>query len=132
MNIQVRRRFLITDRNPDIRLDYLITIAGHMATQSDLHRSVISLRYVPDKVIMQPESFGHYLDALGTLEWDSLEEAAAAVLNDVNNEIIARWLQVRISAPEQVHPGINAHEVLFEDRQPNWDNSRLLSRLKRH
>lgn len=132
MDIKDRRRFLITDRNPDVRLDYLITIAGHMAIHNDVDCSIISLRYVPDKVIMQPASFGHYLDALSTLGWDGLEEAAAAVLNDVNNEIIARWLQVRISAPRQVHPGIDAHEVLLEDRQPNWDNVRLLSRLKRH
>ncbi len=132
MDIKDRRRFLITARNPDAKLDYLIVIAGHMATHSNVNRSIISLRYVPDKMILQPASFGHYLDALSTLEWDGLEEAAAAVLNDVNNEIIARWLQVRISAPEKVHPSIDSHEVLLEDRQPNWDNARLLSRMKRH
>ncbi|MBT4933000.1 MAG: hypothetical protein HOL66_09100 [Rhodospirillaceae bacterium] len=132
MDIQERRRFLATERNPDIKLDYVITITGHMATHNDVERSVVSLRYVPDKMILQPATFGHYLDALGTLDWAALEEAAAAVLNDVNNEIIARWVQVGISAPDQVHPGIDSHEVLLEDRQPNWDNAGLLSRLKRH
>ncbi|MBC8270361.1 MAG: hypothetical protein H8E36_16605 [Rhodospirillaceae bacterium] len=132
MDIQERRRFLEAERNPDIKLDYVITITGRMATHSNVDCSVVSLRYVPDRVILKPTSFGRYLDALGTMDWAALEEAAAAVLNDVNNEIIARWVQVGIFAPDQVHPGIDGHEVLLEDRQPNWDNVGLLSRLKRH
>ncbi|NQU59232.1 MAG: hypothetical protein HQ513_18530 [Rhodospirillales bacterium] len=132
MDILKRRSFLVAERNPDIKLDYVITISGHMATHSEIDSSVVNLRYVPDKVILQPASFGRYLDALGTMDWAALEEAAAAVLNDVNNELITRWVQVGISAPDQIHPGIDRHEVLLEDRQPNWDNAGLLSRLKRH
>lgn len=132
MDIPQRRSYLKTVRNPDFKLDYVITITGHMATLSDEQSSAVILRYVPDKVILQPRSFGRYLDTIGTFEWKALEEAAAAVLNDVNNELIARWVQVGISAPDQAHPGIERHEVLLEDRQPNWDNAGLLSRLKRH
>jgi len=132
MDINTRRNFLEIERNPDVKLDYVITITGHMASHDEIDSSAVSLRYVPDKMILQPASFGRYLDALGTLGWAALEEAAAAILNDVNNELIARWVQVEISAPDQVHPGIDRHEVLLEDRQPNWDNAGLLSRLKRH
>jgi 7-cyano-7-deazaguanine reductase len=132
MEIIKRRSFLKTERNPDIKLDYVITITGHMARKDKIDSSAVSLRYVPDKVILQPVTFGRYLDAIGTLEWTALEDAAAAILNDVNNELIARWVQVWISAPDQIHPGIDRHEVLLEDRQPNWDNAGLLSRLKRH
>ncbi len=132
MDILERRNLLATERNPDIKLDYVISVTGHMATHGEVDSSSVSLRYVPDREILDPASFGRYLDALGTLKWESLEEAAAAVLNDVNNELVARWVQVAISAPDQVHPGIDRHEVLLEDRQPNWDNAGLLSRLKRH
>ena len=132
MDIHKRRILLLFERNPDIKLDYVISITGHMATPGEVDSSAIHLRYVPDKAILNPASFGRYLDALGTLAWKTLEEVAAAILNDVNNELITRWLQVSISAPDQVHHGIDRHEVLLEDRQPNWDNAGLLSRLKRH
>jgi 7-cyano-7-deazaguanine reductase len=132
MDIFERRNLLKTERNPDSKLDYVISITGHMATHGEVDSSAVYLRYVPDRVILNPATFGRYLDALGTLDWETLEEAAAAVLNDVNNELIARWVQVSISAPDQVHPGIDRHEVLLEDRQPNWDNTGLLSRLKLH
>lgn len=132
MDILERRKLLETEKNPDSNLDYVISITGHMATHDEVDSSTVNLRYVPDRDILNPASFGRYLDALGTVEWQSLEDAAAAVLNDVNNELIARWVQVSISAPDQVHPGIDRHEVLLEDRQPNWDNAGLLSRLKRH
>lgn len=132
MEILERRKFLKTVRNPDAKLDYVTSIAGQMTTLKEGDMSRVSLRYVPDKLILQPEAFGRYLDALGALEWPSLEEAAAVVLNDINNELIARWVQVSLSAPDKIHPGVDRHEVLLEDRQPNWDNAGLLSRLKRH
>jgi 7-cyano-7-deazaguanine reductase len=132
MDIQKRRTLLVCERNPDIKLDYVISITGHMAIPGEVDSSAIHLRYVPDKAILNPASFGRYLDTLGTLAWETLEEVAAAILNDVNNELVPRWLQVSISAPDQVHPGIDRHEVLLEDRQPNWDNAGLLSRLKLH
>jgi len=132
MDIFERRSLLATERNPDSKLDYVITITGQIAAHREPDSSSINLRYVPDKVILQPVSFGRYLDALGTVDWTALEEVAAAVLNDVNNELIARWVQVGISAPGQTHLGIDRHEVLLEDHQPNWENAGLLSRLKRH
>ena len=132
MDILERRNLLATERNPDSKLDYVISITGHMATFGEVDSSAVHLRYVPDKVILNPAAFGRYLDTLGALESATLEDAAAAVLNDVNNELIARWVQVSISAPDQTHPGIDRHEVLLEDRQPNWDNAGLLSRLKLH
>ena len=132
MDIHKRRALLICDRNPDIKLDYVISITGHMANSGEVNSSFIHLRYVPDKTILKPASFGRYLDALGTMKWKTLEEGAAAILNDINNELVTRWLQLSISAPNQVHHGIDRHEVMLEDCQPNWDNVGLLSRLKLH
>ena len=59
-------------------------------------------------------------------------DLSSNILNDVNNELVTRWLQLSISAPNQVHHGIDRHEVMLEDRQPNWDNVGLLSRLKQY
>lgn len=125
-----RRVLLICDRNPDIKLDYVISITGQVENPDGVISSAIHLRYVPDKLILKPGSFGRYLDALGTLKSETLEERAAAILNDVNNELVSRWLQLSISGPDQLHHGITRHEVMLEDSQPNWDNVGLLSRLK--
>ena len=130
MDVSERRKHLPTTRNPDGKLDYVTTRVGHMAAVSDMERSSVTLRYVPDKLILEPAAFGKYLDVLGTVEWPTLEEAAAVILNDINNELIARWVQVSIDTPDQVHPGIASHEVLLEDQQPKWSNPELLSRLK--
>ena len=132
MDILERRTLLTTERNPDSKLDYVVAINGVIATKIEDQGSNVKLRYVPDRTILAPSAFGRYLEALGGIEWLSLEETAAAVLNDVNNELIARWVQVSVSAPGKLHPGIESHEVLLEDRQPNWDNAGLLSRLKQH
>ncbi len=132
MDIQERRALLETDRNPDYKLDYVSSLRGRMTAHGPDGNSIVGLRYIPDRLILRPAAFARYLDALGSLEWASLEEAAAAVLNDVNNELVARWVQVFISAPEQAQAGVDRHEVLLEDRQPNWDNPGLLSRLERY
>lgn len=130
IDVNERRQHLQTSRNPDGKLDYVTSLVGHMAVIDDMERSTVTLRYVPDKMILQPATFGKYLDVLGTVDWPTLEEAATVILNDINNELIARWVQVSIDTPDQVHPGIDSHEVLLEDHQPKWQNQELLSRLK--
>ncbi|MHA1598402.1 MAG: hypothetical protein ACTSV1_06730 [Alphaproteobacteria bacterium] len=130
MNVTEHRRHLVTSRNPDSKLDYISSLVGHMAVLGDIGRSTVTLRYVPDRLILQPAAFGKYLDVLGGVDWQTLEEAAAVILNDINNELIARWVQVSIDTPDQVHTGIDSHEVLLEDQQPKWENPELLSRLK--
>ena len=129
MDTLERRSLLSTARNPDPKLDYVTSLAGHMTPFEKDQRSGVILRYVPDKLILEPSSFVRYLDALGALEWSSLEDAAATVLNDISNELVARWVQVSVTTSDQIHPGISGHDVRLEDQQPNWDNPGLLSRL---
>ncbi len=129
MDPHERRGLLSVVRNPDFKLDYVTSLSGQMTPFDTDRPSGVILRYVPDRLILEPPTFGRYLNAMGAFEWPSLEEAAATLLNDVSNELVARWVQVSISAPPGVHPGIDSHDVLLEDRQPNWDNSGLLARL---
>ncbi|MBH89017.1 MAG: hypothetical protein CMF71_03130 [Magnetovibrio sp.] len=130
MDLNERRSLLVCIRNPDIKLDYVTSITGQLTNSRLGGSSFVNLNYVPDKTTLKPDSFGRYLGAIGDLEWGTLEEVAVAVINDVNNELVARWLQLSISAPNHAHYGIDRHEVMLEDRQPNWDNKGLLSRLK--
>ena len=45
------------------------------------------------------------------------------VLDDLNSELVPRWIQVLVLTHEE-------GEVLVEDRQPDWDNASLLAGLK--
>ncbi|MEE8393877.1 MAG: hypothetical protein V3R66_05985, partial [Rhodospirillales bacterium] len=60
--------------------------------------------------------------------WETMEKVAVMVLNDINNEVVARWTQVSVAASKDKA----SHNVMVEDRQPHWDNPDLLSRLKRY
>jgi 7-cyano-7-deazaguanine reductase len=95
-----------------------VTLNGSIAGAGMLHVS-----YVPDQHILKSGSFESYLRAIGAVEWSSPEAAAVAILHDLNNELVARWVQVTL--------GSDAYRVTIEDRQPRWDNREMLSRLGR-
>ena len=128
-----RRKLLVTGPNPDATLDYLAALEGEIAPLKGCPGTAASIRlvYVPDKAVLSAASFSRYLEALAEETWDSLEGVAVTVLGDINNEVVARWVRVAVSAEPVLLPGVNAHTVTAEDRQPGWDNPALLSRLKR-
>ncbi|MEG3618283.1 hypothetical protein V5T82_07465 [Magnetovibrio sp. PR-2] len=130
MDLMERRRHLKVGPNPDRKLDYLITLEGHLPNSGGA-RQAVQVRYVPDKNILDVKSFGAYLEALSTIVWPSPEELAVTVITDINNELIARWVQVTVNAPDLQHHAIETHGVVLEDRQPDWDNPMLLNRLER-
>ena len=53
------------------------------------------------------------------------------ILDDINNEVVARWVQITVSSPDPTDSALEFHGIVLEDRQPKWDNPALLSRLKR-
>lgn len=120
----IRRELLAVAANPAPRLDYLVALVGDLA--GELGEVRLTVRYVPDRLILAPPAFVAYLAALGGAEWPSLEALAAAVLDDLNNELVARWVQV--AAEAEAAAGLR-HVVVLEDRQPRWDNRVLLERL---
>ena len=130
MDLMQRRALLDAQPNPDKTLDYIITLEGHLPNSRGSNRQV-SLRYIPDRDVLDARSFGTYLEALSGEIWATPEDLAVTVLSDVNNEVVARWVQVAVSVPELNHHAVETHAVVIEDRQPNWDNPRLLSRLNR-
>ena len=130
MDLMERRAHLKIQPNPDRKLDYLITLEGHLPSTTSTRQSV-EVRYVPDKNIMDVKAFGAYLEALASIDWPSPEELAVTVITDINNELIARWVQVTVNAPDLLHHAIETHGVVLEDRQPDWDNPMLLNRLER-
>ncbi|WP_448206592.1 hypothetical protein [Azospirillum sp. sgz302134] len=116
-----RRELLTTRPSPDARHDYLVELAGEPAPGTRL-----TVRYVPDRVVMEPGGFGAYLPALADLAAEGLEVLALAVLDDLNNELVPRWAEV---TAERTTP--LPHRIVVEDRQPTWDNPHLFDRMRK-
>lgn len=134
MDLMERRALLMTYANPDRKLDYIVTLSGHLPSghmRGGGERQRIVLRYVPDKLILETRSLGVYLEALAETMWPNPEDLAVTVLTDVNNEVITRWIEVAVDVPELQHHAVDTHGVVIEDRQPGWDNPALLRRLAR-
>lgn len=116
-----RQSRIETIPNPLPRVDYFCKVVGQAVGGT----VCLELRYVPDKLLIQEEAFGTYLSSLP--KPTSLESLAAMVLDDLNNELVPRFQQIRVIADPA---GLDAgHEVLIEDRRPRWDNPALLARL---
>ena len=130
MDILDRRAHLTVVDNPDNRLDYVVTLAGEMRSEDSLSGFEVELRYIPDRLILEPQSFAAYLSLVASLSLESLERIAATVLDDINNEVVARWVQIAVT--RQPTDGVATHSVFLEDRQPNWRNPDILARLRRH
>ncbi len=119
-----RREILETRPNPQTGLDYLVAIDAEASSGRD-----IRLRYVPDKLLLRPDAFDTYLSALTSKDELPAEELALAIIEDINNEVVPRWVQVAIedggNGPD---PKAAGYRVLIEDRQPNWDNPQIVAR----
>lgn len=130
MDPEQRRRHLMTKPNPSAARDYVAGLQGAVQAFGLGPPTRVSIHYVPDRRIVEPAAFGRYLETLSAAEWDSLEQLATTVIGDFANELVARWTRVVVTSPEGAYAGVGAHEVAVEDRQPNWDNAELLSRVK--
>ena len=130
MDLNERRALLTVANNIDRKLDYLVTLSGHLPGGGGA-RQLVNVRYVPDKLILESRSFGTYLEALAEMQWESPENLAVTVITDLNNEVVTRWIQVAVNVPELQHHAVDTHGVVIEDRQPGWDNPALLGRLQR-
>lgn len=116
-----RCRHLVCRSNPRSGLDYVVILDGgsHAGNR-------IEIRYVPDKLILAHASFGAYLSGLLGGGDAAPESIALTILDDINNEIVPRWVQVMVASADAAPP---AQRTVVEDRQPNWDNRAILENL---
>jgi len=110
-----RRALLLTDASPAAGIDYLVRLEAAGAGVR------VTVDYVPDKLVLRPAALGAYMAALRA---DGLEALAVTVLDDLNNEVVPRFVRLRLA-------GADGHMALLADRQPNWDNPALLAQLER-
>ena len=65
----IRRQLLSADGNPGGRLDYVVALEGALPGDGEIGPGTVGLRYVPDKLVLQPASFGRYMEALAAETW---------------------------------------------------------------
>ena len=120
-----RRALLVTDPNPARRrgdpIDYLIAYEAPLGGDGSLLR----LTYVPGKLILAAHALPAYLDALNAAL--PPEALAHVVLDDLNDELVPRWVQIVIERPP-TGPAALGLRVLVEDREPHWDDAALMRR----
>ena len=131
MDVRERRSIIRTRPNPGGRLDYVVTLQEHIRKTSGQPIASVLIRYVPDRLLMERETFGRYLAVFADDRPDRLEELAATILEDINDQLVARWVHVSLARKAADHESIGDIRVDVEDRQPRWDNARLLARIDR-
>jgi len=129
MDLTARRKIINVSPNPNSNLDYVTGFEGEIGAPAFERPAEIILRYVPDRMILDATSFENYLEFIGQSNWSSLEELAVTILDDVRNELVARWVQVIVKHRPQGLSHLHRQAITLEDYQPNWDNEDLLSHL---
>ncbi len=125
--LPMRRDDIKTLRNNRLDLDYVIirreVMAGLSIAGAPPVKANLLLHYVPDRYVLTlTDGLSLYLQDLRVEDWCSLEDLALAILDDLNNQLVPRWLRTDIDLNGQ-------HGVVLEDNKPNWNNEGLLSRL---
>jgi 7-cyano-7-deazaguanine reductase len=124
MDIFARRAQLQTLDNPNKTIDYIITLETRLPKTP----ITLTLRYIPDKFILDSRCFDGYITDVAAQQDLYIETLAATVVEDFNNELVTKWVQV--IAYEDLGDS-SKHNVVIEDKQPRWDNPHLLARLSK-
>ncbi|MBI4183111.1 MAG: hypothetical protein HY521_03820 [Proteobacteria bacterium] len=127
--LAARRRLIVPAPNPSTGVDYIVSLEGELKVRALPAPVAVTLRYVPDREVLPPASLATYFAALGEAAWASLEELAVALLTDLSNELVPRWLEVVVTAELPGADASRIHRVILQDRQPRWDNRWLIGRL---
>jgi len=115
-----RRVLLATTANPGVEHDLLVTL--HQSVSPD---RTVTVRYVPDRLVLDVAAGAPYWRHPDLSGIATPEALAALVLDDFNNEVVPRWIEIEVAGPS------HGHRVAVSDRQPRWDNPALLDRLQK-
>ncbi|MCC9624151.1 hypothetical protein LPB41_20920 [Thalassospira sp. MA62] len=132
LEIYQRRNLIETESNPGPALDYVVTLQSNLAGDENVFPARMTLRYVPDKLILKPACLKAYYAEIANIEFGSFESAAVLLMDDFNNELVPRWINLRLDKQTADNAQVQNHETALEDRQPKWHNARLLDRLERY
>lgn len=116
------RSMLVSQKNPEARRDYLIRFSHEIGSVQ------IQIGYVPDRLVLGGDCMPGYLEGLVAIPDLTPEALGRTLLDDLLNELVPRYVRVllRVTGPQSF-----IHEVRLDERQPKWDNDRLISQLGR-
>lgn len=126
MDPVARRELLSCQPNPHPGEDFLTEISAQIPAQESGPPYSLCVRYVPDRLILADTDLSPYLETISKVAWGSLEQLAAAILGDIQNEAVPRWVRVRIERPAADGPVLLSQSTELEGRQPGWENKWLL------
>lgn len=128
--LRTRRALLKSLPSPATGHDYLVDLHIILRLQTRPNALDLRIRYVPDRDLLDQHHTADYWRHLEAYQWPSLPELALSVLEDLNNEIIPRWLQVQLRDPT-LQDRCQDQMITVEDKQPGWHNQRLMDRIGR-
>ncbi len=130
MEANTKRRNLLAPRtNPAGHTDYVVQLDSSLVSASLSAEVSVTIRYIPDRDVLDAPSMSEYWRVLGTSQWPSFEDLAVAVLGDLSNVLVPRWIEIVLSADQNAGGGDRGHRVVLQERQPKWRNDALLNRL---
>lgn len=132
LEIYQRRNLIQTEPNPGTRIDYVVTLQSYLTGAKDVFPARLTLRYVPDRLILKTSNLAEYYAEIASIEFENFEAAAVLLMDDFNNELVPRWISLRLDKQTADNDQVFHHETALEDRQPKWGNPRLLDRLERY
>jgi 7-cyano-7-deazaguanine reductase len=132
LEIYQRRNLILTEANPGPQIDYVVTLQSNLTGINTVFPARMTLRYVPDRLIVKTDSLAEYYAEIASVEFENFEAAAVLLMDDFNNELVPRWISLRLDKQTADNDQIFHHETALEDRQPKWGNPRLLDRLERY
>lgn len=132
LEIYQRRNLIQTEPNPGTRIDYVVTLQSNLTGAKDVFPARLTLRYVPDRLILKTSNLAKYYAEIASIEFENFEAAAVLLMDDFNNELVPRWISLRLDKQTADNDQVFHHETALEDRQPKWGNPRLLDRLERY
>ena len=132
LEIFERRNLIETEANPGPQLDYVVTLHSELRGAQNVFPARLSLRYVPDRLLLKPGCLATYFQEIETIDFINLEQAAVLLMEDFNNELVPRWINMRLDKHTADNGTVQHHEATLEDRQPRWNNARLIERLERY
>lgn len=106
---------------PQPRHDAVVVMSAPVA------HGTVRLRYVPDRYLIDPETFATYLESLPLTLQDHVLVWAQMILEDVNDQVIPCWLEVKLDRAVDMKP---VEQAIIEDKQPRWQDPGILGRLE--
>lgn len=124
--LAARRKHLATTASPATGPDYMVVLDGAFTDPGSGQTVHACLHYVADRAVLSLNAYQNYLQVLAGDAAPTLEAFALTMLDDVNNEVIPRWVQVELTTGPP--DGDGRHRVIMDDCQPGWQNPDLLAR----